>query len=109
MIGVAFRRFRRVICVNAKSADEARHSYLGKRFKGVFMRITVSKFHTGVVSLLTGLALCACGLETATTAAVVADKKVQEAEQANQQLDQVQARLQEAAEKAATRQRAPAD
>lgn len=53
-----------------------------------------------LVAAMTGcLLLGACGLETATTAAAVAGAKAQEAQQAKQQVDAMQAQIQNAADK----------
>ncbi len=55
------------------------------------------------------LALSACGLETATTAATMAGAKAQEAQQAKQQIDQMQAQIQAATDKAQAQQKALPD
>lgn len=61
------------------------------------------------VSSACALALSACGLETASTAATVAGAKTQEAQQAKQQMDQMQAQIQAATEKAQAQQKALPD
>lgn len=55
------------------------------------------------------LALGACGLETATTAATVAGAKAHEAQQAKQQMDLMQSQIQAATDKAQTQQKALPD
>ena len=62
----------------------------------------------GVVSAC-ALALSACGLETATTAATVAGAKAQEAQQAKQQVDAMQTQIQSATDKAQAQQKALPD
>ena len=69
---------------------------------GIFIRfITVS---TGCA-----LALTACGLETATTAAAVAGAKAQEVQQARQQMEVMQAQIQSAGDAAQSQRKAIPD
>lgn len=55
------------------------------------------------------LALSACGLETATTAATVAGAKAHEAQQAKPQMDLMQSQIQAATDKAQAQQKALPD
>jgi len=61
------------------------------------------------VSSACALALSACGLETATSAATVAGAKAQEAQQAKHQVDAMQAQIQSATDKAQAQRKAMLD
>jgi len=73
------------------------------------MRTFVLVTQTASMALGCTLALSACGLETATTAAAVAGAKAQEAQQAKQQIDQMQAQIQASTDKAQAQQKALPD
>ena len=73
------------------------------------MRTFASVTKTASMALGCALALSACGLETATTAAAVAGAKAQEAQQAKQQMDIVQEKIQAAAERVQAQQKAMPD
>ena len=73
------------------------------------MRNFVLVTRTAGMALACVLALSACGLETATAAATVAGAKAQEAQQAKQQMDLMQAQIQTATDKAQAQQKALPD
>ncbi len=73
------------------------------------MRKFVLVTRTASMAIACFLALSACGLETATTAAAVAGAKTQEAQQAKQQMDMMQAQIQAATDKAQAQQKALPD